>query len=144
VERPIIADLGTKYFENEALQFFSDLDAAADRYASDTFLFSGSLQYLEEPLRVIDRATERGARIIALDRLLVSERNTHEVFRQRPDRRVYYSVTYPVWRFSRSLLTRQIIEKGFQLVDYFPGDSGTHFEHCGMVFVRASGNRVDI
>lgn len=138
VERPGIADLGTKHFANESLKFFPSLDDAIHRPdgTADSFLFSGSLQCLESPFSFLDRVIASGAQILAFDRLLVSSTSRHALYIQRPDPRIYYSATYPAWCFSIDLFRREMTSRGFELVEHFPADADAQFDHCGMIFVR--------
>jgi putative methyltransferase (TIGR04325 family) len=138
VERPDIVKLGNQHFAGSTLRFFAGLDEAIESLGgrADSFLFSGSLQYVEEPFSLLDEAIDSGARVVAFDRLLVSAAHRHAVFIQRPDPGEYYRATYPAWRFSRDLFVREIASKGFSLVEHFPLDVHPRFDYCGMLFVR--------
>lgn len=88
VERPPTAELGKKLFQDSNLRFFSSLsELKAD--VSDyppSFLFTGSLQYVDDPSALLSEVAEQGVRLIAFDRLLVSSEEHHEIFVQRPPR----------------------------------------------------------
>ena len=137
IERPVLAKLGREHLSNANLHFFSSLREAmnSSNGASDCFLFSGSLQYVAEPLVVLDEVIGLGAKLVALDRLLVSPEDGPQVFIQHPNPEMHYPATYPVWCFSKKAFIRNLVSKGFTLVDNFTHNPNAHFDHCGMIFV---------
>jgi putative methyltransferase (TIGR04325 family) len=140
VERPIFTELGLKHLQTHELSFSASLDEALSRApATDALLFSGSLQCVENPFELLDRAAAAGIETLALDRVIVGPGDTHALFVQRPDPTIY-PASIPCWCFSRSALIATIEAKGFSLLEYFPLETnfgGTHqFNHCGMIFVK--------
>lgn len=142
VERPPTVDLGRKHFEDQNLQFFATLDelkVQRDQLPT-SFLFSGSLQYIDEPFALLDRIIDDGMNLIAFDRLLVSPKAQHEIFIQ------HHRAAYPTWCFSRNLFVETMAAKGFALVEEFSHPPGAQFEYsgrgrsafywCGMIFAR--------
>ncbi len=148
VERPPTADLGKKHFEDENLRFFGALDELKmQRHELPTsFLFSGSLQCVDEPFALQDRIIDGGVNLIAFDRLLVSPKAQHEIFIQQPDPAMQYHTTYPTWCFSRNLFVETMASKDFALVEEFTLPAGAQFDYhrgpgkpyywCGMIFAR--------
>jgi putative methyltransferase (TIGR04325 family) len=139
VEQPAFASLGAEYFENAELKFYSTFAEALSSAGpgTDALLFSGSLQYLSEPLALLDEAIEADVRIFGFDRLLVSPFQEHAIFVQHPDVNAHYAATYPVWCFSKDAFVSHLTSRGFSLVEHFTRDPNLHFDHCGMVFVRS-------
>lgn len=140
IERPILTNLGREHFANEQLTFFSNIeDTYQNRdYASDSYLFSGLLQYLPNPFDLLDQVIQvGGAKVLAFDRLLVSPTDEHSVYLQVPASDCY-SATYPVWCFSRNLFIEYLVSKGFTLVEHFTSDPDRFFDHAGMLFKRIS------
>jgi putative methyltransferase (TIGR04325 family) len=138
VERPVLAELGSKHFANSELKFYASLAEAmkSSPRGLDSFLFTGSIQYVDEPMALIESVVGMGATTIAFDRLLVSPTGSHEVFVQHPDPSTYYRATYPVWCFSRDAFIENLSARGFRLVEHFTGNPDAYFDHCGMLFVR--------
>ena len=141
IERPILATLGKEHFANAKLKFFSSLHEAiaGEGIRPDAFLFSGSLQYTDDPFCLLDQVMRAGAGILAFDRLLVSPTDSHQSFIQHPDPEKHYPATYPVWCFSKDLFIGNLTSKGFKLIEHFTTDPSAHFDHCGMIFVRSEG-----
>jgi putative methyltransferase (TIGR04325 family) len=137
VERATFAKLGIEQFQTSELNFFSTLEAAlSNQTPIPALLFSGSLQYIIDPLSLLDRVVNAGIEIIAFDRLLVGPGEKHAVFIQHPDQNVFYKATYPVWCFSKDAFVAWLVSKGFILVEDFTSNPEGHFDHCGLIFIR--------
>jgi putative methyltransferase (TIGR04325 family) len=137
VERPDLATLGSQHFERPDLHFSPCLDVinANLEAAPDLFIFSGSFQFIVEPLTLLDQLINIEPRVLVFDRLLVAQSGKHAIFIQHPPA-THYPATYPTWCFAKDLFIEQVIERGFNLIDEFPGDPESRFDHCSMVFVR--------
>ena len=117
VEQPSFVEAGRREMQNEELSFFSSIDEAAQDRHIDVMLFSGVLQYLPQPYRLLDEALHVAPRYLVLDRTIVSERDTDLAHVQTvPDS--IYPATYPVWALSRQRLLRQV--PGFELLSEHP------------------------
>ncbi|MBT3069776.1 methyltransferase, TIGR04325 family [Rhodomicrobium sp. Az07] len=140
VERPDIVRIGRDEFERDGVRFFETLDEASATLGRlpASVLFSGSLQYLDAPMSIIDRLVASDVRIIGIDRLLMSEQPEHEIFVQRPDPEKYYSASYPVWAISRKRFAEEMSSRGYALIAEFPQSMAGPFRHYGMMF---SANR---
>ncbi len=146
IERPPTVDLGRKHFSDQSLRFFATLDelkAQCDQVPT-SFLFSGSMQYIEEPFTLLDQIIEGGMNLVAFDRLFVSTKKQHQIFIQ------HHRATYPTWCFSRNLFVETMSSKGFVLVEEFSFPPGEQFDYhrgpdgplysCGMIFAREKAN----
>ncbi|HVN01416.1 MAG TPA: methyltransferase, TIGR04325 family [Caulobacteraceae bacterium] len=133
VERPSLARLGAERFQTPGLRFYADLDAA--RLEDAVLMFTGSLQYVEDAFGFLDDAV-RGFDIVALDRVLVSEGDEHEVYLQRLDRDRFGDVTLATWCFSAAALIGWFEAHGFELVERFRPPPRPRRENCGMLFLR--------
>jgi putative methyltransferase (TIGR04325 family) len=139
VEIPSIAKLGRDHFASTELFLYSDIDEIIQcrEHATDSYLFSGSLQYCPEPFKLLDKVIEQGgAKILAFDRLLVSHTYDHAVFIQTSDPRVFYPASYPTWCFSKSVFVSYLKKKGFDLVEEFTSSPEDYFDHSGMIFIK--------
>jgi putative methyltransferase (TIGR04325 family) len=144
IELPAIAQLGLRHFANANLNFFESLDHAINELGQlpDAFLFTGSLQYVAEPLSLIDKVISSGAKLLAFDRLLVAPTEEHAIFIQRPDPEIFYPSTYPVWCFSKDRFIEHLMSKRFILVEHFTLNPQAHFDHCGMIFTHDGKNNM--
>jgi putative methyltransferase (TIGR04325 family) len=143
VERPPTVDLGRKHFENHNLRFFASLDEIKMQrgYIPKFYLFSGSMQCVEEPFSLLDLIIADGANLIAFDRILVSPKTQHEILIQP-----HHGITFPTWCFSRNLFVQTMAKKGFAFVEEFSIPPGEQFDcqrgpdrdfyWAGLIFVR--------
>ena len=137
VERRVFAELGTEYFQNDELQFYSSFDELLARVGSfpRALIFTGSLQYTADPEAILRRALELGVDLFAFERLLVGPNDEPSIFIQHPPPS-FYDASYPVRCFSRDKFIRWFEAKGFSLVDHFNFQPNATFDHCGMIFVH--------
>ncbi len=139
VEQDAFAKLGREHFQTDELKFFSSIGSAlAEMPQRDGVLFTGSLQNIAEPYALLDQIVRADIAIIALDRLLVSPTASDAAFVQRPDPKLFYHATYPVWCFSKEKFIAHLTARGYTLVEYFTSDPNRSFDHCGMIFSRSS------
>jgi putative methyltransferase (TIGR04325 family) len=135
VERPIFVKLGIEHFQNDALRFYSSLSEAIARSKSNSLIFSGSFQYIEEPFALIDEAARSAIRILAFDRTLTWGKPDDGIFLQHPPK-THYRATYAVRCFSKHRFIARLAELGFALVEDFTRDHPADFCHSGMIFAR--------
>lgn len=140
VERPVLVDLGRQEFARDGLKFFASFDEAAasggDVAPADLVMFTGSLQYLRDPLEVLRSVAETRAPLLALDRVRTSSGKTHGVYVQQPSDQTHYAASYPCWVFGKELLIREIEALGFDLLHDAPRSAGAPFDSCGLLFAR--------
>jgi len=125
VELPRYVEAGNTRFADGRLQFFDTLDAAAARAPVDVALFSGSLEYLDEPERVLSAVAALRPRAIMLDwtHLTGAEADEIRVQRIRPPRS---EGRYALRVFSRRGFTERMRSLGYDLVAPLP--DGFYFE----------------
>jgi putative methyltransferase (TIGR04325 family) len=136
IELSATAALGRTHFESESIRFFDSIEEATRNTSEppQAVLFSGSLQYTQNPLSYIDHAIATGAAYLALDRLLMSPTKNNQIFVQRPDTETYYPAAYPVWCFSRNKFLAEMKGRGLHLIEHFTSDAAQHFDHGGLLF----------
>jgi putative methyltransferase (TIGR04325 family) len=133
VERPALVKIGVENFQTAELSFFDNVSDAMLKDA--VVLFSGSLQYLDEPLALLAELTEQ-TDIIGLDRVVVSPSAEHATFVMHPNFPPFPRVSFPTWCFSRDALVKWFGERGFALVEHFTQNPQSNFDVCGMLFAR--------
>jgi putative methyltransferase (TIGR04325 family) len=138
VERSLFVKLGIEHFQNDALRFYSSLGEAIANSKSDSLIFTGSLQFIEEPFALINEAARSAVRILAFDRTLTWGKGDDGIFLQRPDPERYYRATYACRCFSKHRFIARLAELGFALVEDFTPDPYANFSHSGMIFACQS------
>jgi putative methyltransferase (TIGR04325 family) len=142
VEHNEIVKLGVLHFENEQVKFFNNLDAALQLSPkSQSVLFTGSLQLIDQPFEVLDKIIANGTKIIAFDRLLVGPQDKHRVFLRHPDPN-YFPSSFSEWCFSRDLFVGYLENGGYKLVEDFTDNPNRHFDVTGMIFVKLGVGRL--
>jgi putative methyltransferase (TIGR04325 family) len=138
VERAPTAELGRQHFQNQTLRFYDSLEDMKDCAPRPTaYLFTGSIQYTDDPWSIIDHIVNGGGQLFAFDRMLSAEAPEDEIFIQHPDPERYYPASYPVRCFSRSLFISEMKKRRFELVETFPLRLDAHFDQGGFLFRRA-------
>jgi putative methyltransferase (TIGR04325 family) len=138
VEKPKTAALGRAHFRLPGLSFHDAWSEAAPEHGRRWgALFSGSLQYIDDPWRLIDDISAAGIELIAMDRVTVGAGSEDVIYVQRPDPGRYYDASFPVRVFGRGALEERMRRAGFELVERFGGSRLAEFELCGMIFTRA-------
>ncbi len=73
VEQPGFVETGRRSYESDELRFFASMEEAATASTPDIILFSGVLQYLDNPYEILERAKKLGAETVFVDRNPKSE-----------------------------------------------------------------------
>jgi putative methyltransferase (TIGR04325 family) len=111
VEQREYVTVGQQEFGDDTLQFFSTLDQCAERGEIDVALFSGSLQYLEDPFRFLKRAADLTSCII-IDRTPFIEGEKDRITVQSPPASIYGG-SHPHRFFAKQTFERFMNEIGF-------------------------------
>lgn len=103
VEQPGFVECGKKLFEDGVLKFFNTIDESLQGNVPDVILLSAVLQYLEQPLDLLEKAVEIGPATIVIDRTPVVAMPENRIVVQMVPRR-FGNASYPAWLFSRDRL----------------------------------------
>ncbi len=95
VELARFVDIGKRYFDDEHLKFYADLDACERASHSDAILLSSVLQYLPEPAALLDDIIRRGFNFIIVDRTPFTLRDRDHITVQKVPPSIY-PATLPV------------------------------------------------
>ncbi len=96
VEQKKFVEYGKRDFEIDSLKFFYDLDACFQEQRPDTILFSGVIQYLQDPYGMIEKAKSLGFEFVLFDRTPFLENGGDRITIQKvPDR--IFPASYPCW-----------------------------------------------
>jgi putative methyltransferase (TIGR04325 family) len=124
VEQPHFVDSGQQEFQDEVLQFFETIGDAAQRGPVDLAMFSGSLQYVPDPLRAVENAADTGAPYLLLDRLPIIDGDRDLITIQHVVDPAFYQARYPHRAFSKRRLFEAIAALRYRVLWDFPGFGG--------------------
>lgn len=109
VEQPLMVELASSHFSDEGLFFGSCLEKALESNKPNIVIFSGVLQYIENPADVINAVIRSGVQYVFVDRTPFINKKYDEISVQRVPK-VFGEASYPVRLFS---------DVNFK--NYFPG-----------------------
>ena len=140
VEQPKYVACGQREFQNEVLSFFESVEACVAEVHPDVVLLSGVLQYLPEPIRLLDQLAEIGAAFIVIDRTPIAACGKEVLSVQHVPAAIYRS-SYPVWLFNEERLktplrTRYEEIAVFDAVDGELGQGRLKARFKGFIFRR--------
>lgn len=110
VEQESFVDCGRKEFETDTLRFYRTLEAALAAEAPSVILFSGVLQYLQDPVKVLEQAMSAEPEFIVIDRTPFLETDRSVLTLQLLPSH-FGHVRYPAWLFSEAHLIGRVLEK---------------------------------
>jgi putative methyltransferase (TIGR04325 family) len=141
VEQSEYVEVGQKEFEDETVQFFLTLKECAKRGPIDVVLFSGSLQYLEDPYHFLEQAAALSV-CVMVDRVPFIGRDTDRIAVQRPPSAIYEgSFTHRF--FSGEKFERFMSQMGLRLFVEWSGfdhPANIESEYLGKVYVAAGAS----
>ena len=100
VEQAHFVECGQKYFQDEALRFFPDIDSCVAYHRPNVILLSSVLNYLEHPYETLQSMIDLGIDYILIDRTPFLEGMRDRLTVQKVSERIY-PASYPAWFFSR-------------------------------------------
>lgn len=100
VEQAHFVRVGKREFEDGILKFYFDLDVCARENDVQVMLFSGVLQYLEDPFVILEKAKSLPLKFIVIDRTPFHKGDEDKIVLQRVSRSIY-PASYPSWIFSK-------------------------------------------
>jgi len=122
VEQPHFVDEGKKYFENETLRFYKDIESCVRQRNPHCILFSSVLQYLEDPYALLERVKALSFPFILIDRTgFIGGREDRLTIQRVPP--TIYPASYPCWFFSRQKFL-SFLDDGYDLIAEFDALAG--------------------
>lgn len=125
IEQREFVEVGRRYFENERLVFFDDINHGIDTSLPLVALLSSSLQYVENPSVVLRNLLDLKPEFVILDRTPFHEGGDDILMVQDVSPKIY-KASYPVWILSKSKLMSSMAED-YELVTIFDSPEGTVF-----------------
>ncbi len=101
VEQEKFVEIGKKDFENQQLKFYSDLDVCMRDTGAPVVLFSGVLQYLQNPYGILKKIKSANVKVIIFDMTPFHLGKQDRIVIQSVPRSIY-KARYPSWIFSEA------------------------------------------
>lgn len=112
VEQPHVVACGREEFSSDELQFWPDIQSCAAKGPIDVVLFSGVLQYMEFPYKLLDQAVALNPQAIILDRTPFAEKGERITVQNIPPE--IYQASYPC-RWLDEEKVRSLLKKTLSL-----------------------------
>lgn len=122
VEQKHYVKIGKKEFANKELKFFFSINECLKETKSKVIYLSGTLQYLQNPSKLISELKLKNFDHIILDRTAFIENNNHRITIQKVPPSIYQA-SYPCWMFNFEKLINEFAPE-FKLNTSFPSYDG--------------------
>ncbi len=137
VEQKHFVDIGKKEFEDDRLKFFYNVDECMEKEKSNILLFSGVLQYIEKPYKLLDNILKNDFEYILIDRTSFSK--TTEKIKMQVVPPSIYEASYPCWFFSELKFVKYFANAGYNVIEKFDTSDGKtkEYEFKGMLLEKS-------
>ena len=146
VEQNHFIDAGKKYFEDDAIKFFYDIESCVKQSSPNTILFSSVIQYLEKPYSLLERVKAMNFEFILFDRTSFVLDGKDRLTVQTVPLEIY-SASYPCWFFNKKKF-HAFFEEDYELIADFDALAGimkiTGNQYCydkGIILKRREKNK---
>jgi putative methyltransferase (TIGR04325 family) len=146
VEQNNFVNCGKKYFEDEVIKFYFDIDNCMRETNPNTILFSSSIQYTEKPYDLLKNILEYNFEYIIFDLTgFACDSGKDMITIQKVPPSIYKAV-YPCWFFNKEKFL-SIFKNNYYLVEEFDGylgqdikiDNRISAKYLGFIFKKLSG-----
>jgi len=115
VEQKNFVETGKKYFQDNQLKFYENIDECLKKENPNTIILSSVLQYLEEPYKFLKSILNKKFEIIVIDRTPFIQ-NKDRITIQKVNPKIY-NASYPCWFFNEEKFKKLFI--GYELIEEF-------------------------
>lgn len=122
VEQEKFVECGKRYFENEHVNFYYDLDTCIKEQNPDSILFSSVIQYIEDPYSLLEKVINIGFKYIIFDRTPFLEKGDDRITIQKVPPEIY-PASYPAWFFNLKKFLDFFSEKYELVADFESADT---------------------
>ena len=123
VEQEHFVNCGKKYFENNQLKFFYDIESCLRSTKPVAILLSSVLQYLKEPYSLLQQIVDHRFEYLLIDRTFFHKNNSPDQIMVQQVPEDIYKASYPCWFFNEKDLLH-FIQKQYELITDFKGFQG--------------------
>ena len=125
VEQNQFVECGKKYFEDDQLKFYYDIDSCVREWRPNILVLSGVLQYLERPHEEIEKILKYDFEYILIDRtlFLAAPIPDRPAVQNVPPGIYGFKASIPVWFFNQGDLMKHFTGR-YEVVEEFPTIDG--------------------
>jgi len=137
VEQPHYVKDGQRYIQDERLRFYETIEECLNENTPNVILLSSVLQYLKNPVEILQLLACSGAKCIIIERTPFNDGPDSKLVIQNVPSHIY-KASYPMWIFNEAKLLKEI-EKNFIPLTSFVSPEGfirgqqSHFIFKGMI-----------
>ena len=121
VEQQHYVEHANKNFKNAELKFYTSIKEALLDNKTNTFLSSGTIQYLEKPYEFINNLINDSFDYIILDRIFMIEHQSDRIVIQEVNPDLFYNASFPAWLFNETRFIKAFLNK-YELVAEFKSE----------------------
>ena len=137
VEQPNIVECGKKYFEDEALHFYDDLQTCIEKEQVNVCVLSSVLAYLQKPHEILETLLNYNIQYIIIDRTPFLTKGDMDRLTVQKISSNIYPASYPAWFFNRDKFMRHFKDR-YRVLAEFEGSDRANIpsEFSGIIFER--------
>ncbi len=137
VEQSATAECGQKNFSDDKLKFYSKTEECLRENSIMVALFSGALQYLPEPYKILDQLFEKKIKYVLFDRLVVND--SRDIITVQNVNPIIYKASYPLWIFKEKNILDYFIKNNYEMVADFDSLGGNFIIQKTAIFGSYKG-----
>lgn len=145
IEQDNFVSCGEKYFEDEVIKFYFDIDSCMRETTPSTILFSSSIQYTEKPYDLLKNVLEYNFEYIIFDLTGFTCDSIKDIITIQKVPPNIYEATYPCWFFNKERFL-SIFKNNYSLMEEFDGylgqdikiDNRINAKYLGFIFEKLS------
>lgn len=122
VEQKNFVERGNKFIKNEVLNFYESIEECTKENQVDVIIFSGVLQCIPEPFKILEQAFKKNFKYIIVDITGFSYNDKDRITIEKVWPEVY-EASYPCWFFSETKFL-EFFNKKYELIEDFKGYVG--------------------
>lgn len=132
IEQAHYVECGNVHIAEGPLRFYSDIASCLAEQAPNVVLLSSVLQYLPDPLGILDELSRVGATVMMIDRTPFVHSKDNRLLVQHVPASIY-PASYPMWVFSDSKLLAHLTKR-WRVVSRYAGPEGQVRSREGLPF----------
>ena len=132
VEQAHYVECGNAHIAEGPLRFYPDIAACLAEQTPNVVLLSSVLQYLPDPLGLLDKLSRVGASVMMIDRTPIASLPENRLLVQHVPVSIYQA-SYPMWVFSGSQLLAHLAQH-WRVVSRYDGADGQVRSREGVSF----------
>ena len=135
IEQKNFVDLGNRTLKTKFLNFYNSIDSIKNRNI-DLIIFSGALQYLENPTKLFEEVLKFSPEYVLIERLpIMNKQLKNEIYIQKKG-----NYSYPVWHFTKKYL-QLLFQNKYKLIENLSSEFDHDFyfknrkiKFCGYIY----------